>query len=95
MWLSNASSEPLSPAAFSLAMRTTVASVVAQRWNARLAIDRARVWITFAMFSKFGHFRSLHDAPERPNELDTALFKNMPLPFLQVNVAKILCERCW
>ena len=30
---------------------------------AALAIERFRVRITFATVSKFGHFRSLHDAP--------------------------------
>ena len=38
-------------------------STVAQRYVARLAIERARVRITFATVSKFVDFRSLHDAP--------------------------------
>ena len=31
--------------------------------NAVLAIERARFRILFAIVSKLGHFRSLHDAP--------------------------------
>ena len=32
------------------------------RRNAGLAIEKTRVRIPFAIVSKFGHFRSLHDA---------------------------------
>ena len=35
---------------------------VAQRCNARLTIERARVRIPFATILKIGYFRSLHDA---------------------------------
>ena len=37
-------------------------SAVAQRYNAGLAIKRARVRIPFDTVEKFGHFLSLHDA---------------------------------
>ena len=44
-----------------------VHNAVAQRYNAGLAIERARVRILFATVSKFGHFRSLHDAQVHPS----------------------------
>ena len=39
--------------------------MVAQRYNAGLSFEKARVRIPFATVSKLGHFRSLHDAPVR------------------------------
>ena len=41
----------------------TLWSAVAQRKNAGLTTERARVRIPLAIVAKFGHFRSLHDAP--------------------------------